>query len=95
MVIFFVGWVVNDGPCVVGSQVLAEEPQNDMVYVLLGLCMCFRVKKVFDEIAGVEDNAGGFVVGDVEEVEAPASNRVFDVVYDGYVEAFGCFTVGI
>lgn len=95
MVIFFVGRVVSHDPYAVGSEVQVGKPQNDMVYALLGLCKCFRIKKVFDEIASVEDNTGCFVVGDVEEVEVPASDRVFDVIYDGHVEAAGCFKVGI
>lgn len=54
-----------------------------------------RLNKVFNEIASVEDHVGGFVIVDIEEVEASTGVRVFGVVYDGYVKLFGCFVVCI
>ncbi|CAN6573884.1 unnamed protein product [Malus baccata var. baccata] len=42
-----------------GRRAHARNSQNDLVYVLLGMMMMMivvRVKKVFDEIASVEDN---------------------------------------
>ncbi|KAM2907709.1 hypothetical protein COP2_047311 [Malus domestica] len=39
-----------------GRRAHARNPQNDLVYVLLGMMIVVRVKKVFDEIASVEDN---------------------------------------
>lgn len=54
-----------------------------------------RVKNVFDKLASVEDNAGGFVIEDVEEVEASVGDRVFGIVYNAYVKPFGCFVVCI
>lgn len=48
---------------------------------------------MFNEFTSVEEYAGGFVVGDVEEVEPFSCERVLVFVDDGEVEAFGGFEV--
>ena len=47
-----------------------------------------RVDQILDEVTRVEDQARGFVIGDVEEIEALTGGGAFGVVENGDVEAF-------
>ena len=53
-----------------------------------------RVDEILDEGTGVEDEARGFVIRDVEEMEALTGGGGFGVVENGDVEAFRGLVVG-